>query len=177
MLRKIHLGKALEQDNWDVIRLDLHQLPIEGIDGDASTEAILDILGQYGVRQSDQGVQVEIWGSGKPMREFLWSQDMADACVFVMQHIDFKDLAGEKKEVRSTHLNIGTGQDISIKDLAQLIKKQLDFQGEFFFREDKPDGTMKKLTDVTKLKNLGWEHSISLETGIEKMYAWYNQQA
>jgi GDP-L-fucose synthase len=99
---------------------------------------------------------------------------MAEACVFVMQQVDFKDLTGDRQEVRNAHLNIGTGHDISIKDLANLIKKHLGFQGEFVFREDRPDGTMKKLTDVKKLNDLGWEYTVTLENGIERMYKWYD---
>ncbi|SCX93915.1 GDP-L-fucose synthase [Nonlabens sp. Hel1_33_55] len=176
LLRKVHLGRALEQGDWSAIQRDLDRLPIEGVTGQSSQEDQLKVFDKHGILLSDHGVQVAIWGSGAPMREFLWSQDMADACVFVMQHVDFKDLAGTTDEVRNTHLNIGTGHDISIKDLAGLIKKQVGFQGEFFFRDDKPDGTMKKLTDVSKLYGLGWEHRVNLENGVERMYKWYLQQ-
>ncbi|PRP68327.1 GDP-L-fucose synthase family protein [Nonlabens agnitus] len=175
LLRKIHLGKALEQGDWKTIQRDLDRLPIEGVTGQSPQEDQLKMLHKYGVLLSDHGVQVEIWGTGAPMREFLWSQDMADACVFVMQKVDFKNLAEENVDVRNTHLNIGTGQDISIKDLALLIKKEVGFQGEFFFREDKPDGTLKKLTDVSKLKDLGWRYNVNLENGVKRMYEWYKE--
>ncbi|KQC34079.1 GDP-4-keto-6-deoxy-D-mannose-3, 5-epimerase-4-reductase [Nonlabens sp. YIK11] len=175
LLRKIHLGKALEQGDWKTIQRDLDRLPIEGVTGQSPQEDQLKMLHKYGVLLSDHGVQVEIWGTGAPMREFLWSQDMADACVFVMEKVDFKNLAEENVDVRNTHLNIGTGQDISIKDLALLIKKQVGFQGEFFFRGDKPDGTLKKLTDVSKLKDLGWTYNVNLENGVKRMYEWYKK--
>ena len=138
---------------------------------------------------------VEIWGSGNPKREFLWSQDMADACVFIMEHRDFKDIviAREKKqsleteqnvtlsgvegslqkEIRNTHINIGTGKDISIRELAETIKATIGFKGALVFNTTKPDGTMRKLTDVTKLNNLGWKHNVELEEGIHKLYNWY----
>ncbi len=116
---------------------------------------------------------VEIWGSGRPMREFLHSSDMADACVFVMENIDFSDVAKDKKEVRNTHINIGSGEEISIGDLAVLIKRIVGFEGELVFDTTKPDGTMRKLSDVSKLHSLGWKHKISLEDGIKGVYGWY----
>ncbi len=174
LIRKIHLGKALEQGNWDMVRKDLNNLPIEGVNGGADELSILQILGKYGISiTKNQKVSVEIWGSGRPMREFLWSEDMADACVFLMEQRDFKDTYHTTSEIRNTHINIGTGVDISIADLAQLIKNKIGFEGEFLFNTDKPDGTMKKLTDVSKLNGLGWQHSMKLEDGIDVMYKWY----
>ena len=118
--------------------------------------------------------QVEIWGSGKPRREFLYSEDMADACVFIMESRDFKDTySPNDKEIRNTHINIGTGVDISIEELALTIKKIVGYDGELYFNETKPDGTMVKLADPSKLNNLGWKHTVELEEGIEKVYAWY----
>jgi GDP-L-fucose synthase len=122
--------------------------------------------------------KVEIWGSGKPRREFLYSDDMADACVFIMENRDFKDIIGSdalasQKEIRNTHINIGTGKDISIKELAQLIKKIVGYEGELYFNSDKPDGTMIKLTDPSKLDKLGWRDKMGLEDGIRKVYRWY----
>ena len=115
-----------------------------------------------------------VWGSGKPMREFLWSEDMADACVFLMEHRNFKDcFSPEQQDIRNTHINIGTGVDISIKDLALLIKDLIGFKGTLYFNSAKPDGTMKKLTDPSKLHALGWNHQVNLETGIKKVYDWY----
>ena len=118
-------------------------------------------------------VSVEIWGSGKPMREFLWSEEMADACVFVMEKVDFKDLIPEGKEVRNCHINIGTGKEISIRGLAEAMKTIVGFKGELVFNADKPDGTMRKLTDPSKLHSLGWHHQIDIEEGIARLFEWY----
>ena len=119
-------------------------------------------------------VQVEIWGTGTPLREFLWSEEMADACVFIMANVDFDDLKPQgTKEIRNCHINIGTGKEISIGDVAQLIKKTAGFTGELYFNKDKPDGTMRKLTDVSKLNALGWHHTIEIEEGITRLIDWY----
>lgn len=176
LLRKFHLGKLLEQKNWDGIHADLEKRPIEGICEKNTQEEIISILGKYGVRKSENGkVHVEIWGTGTPMREFLWSEDMADATIFIMESLDFKDLVNitQGKEIRNTHINVGTGTDISIKDLAEVVKQITSFNGEIYFNTDKPDGTMKKLTDVSKLNSLGWKHSVEIEEGIRTMYEWY----
>jgi len=118
--------------------------------------------------------KVEIWGSGKPRREFLYSEDMADACVFLLESRDFKDTYDKnQKEIRNTHINIGTGVDISIKELAQTIKKIVGYEGELYFDESKPDGTIVKLTDPSKLHELGWKHKVELEDGIGMVYNWY----
>ena len=196
LVRKIHLGKALENNDWETIRHDLNKLPIEGIDGKAGEEEILKILSSYGIRITNHGsqitnhesrptVQVEIWGSGKPRREFLWSKDMADACVFIMENRDFKDIIEShltlhesritNHEIRNTHINIGTGEDISIKELAEVIKEIVGFNGELYFNTDKADGTMKKLTDVSKLHALGWKYTVELRDGLQKMYHWYRE--
>ncbi|MBC6999802.1 GDP-L-fucose synthase [Cytophaga sp. FL35] len=174
LIRKMHLGKALEQNDWEAIRADLKNRPIESVDEKADEEAILQILNKYGVTTGKDGVSVEIWGSGKPMREFLWSEDMAEACVFIMENRNFEDTyESGQKEIRNTHINIGTGKDVSIKELAETIKRQVGFDGSLQFNADKPDGTMKKLTDVSKLHELGWKHNIELEDGISQMYQWY----
>ncbi len=118
--------------------------------------------------------KVEIWGSGKPRREFLYSEDMADACVFLLESRDFNDTySADDREIRNTHINIGTGVDISIKELALTIKKIVGYEGELYFDESKPDGTMIKLTDPSKLHELGWKHKVELEEGIERVYRWY----
>ena len=188
LIRKMHLGKALEQNDWESLRADLNKLPIEGIDGSSNEDAIISILKKYGISRelpadttvnSTPKVAVEIWGSGKPMREFLWSEDMADACVFIMENLDFSDVTpsaveGQPTEIRNTHINIGTGEDLSIKQLAELIKETVGFEGELYFNTEKPDGTMKKLTDVSKLKALGWNYTLTLEKGIEDIYKWYS---
>ncbi|MDR2080566.1 MAG: GDP-L-fucose synthase [Campylobacteraceae bacterium] len=119
---------------------------------------------------------VEIWGSGKPKREFLYSEDMADACVFIMENVNFQDLIKDKNEVKNTHINIGTGEDLTIKELADIIKKVVGFDGEFVFDTTKPDGTMQKLCDVAKLSNLGWRYKTSLKDGIKKVYKVFNEK-
>lgn len=169
MIRKIHLAKALMSNDWDAVAKDLSLRPVEGISVDSTKPEIENRLYKYGIGKE----RVELWGTGKPLREFLWSEDMADASVFVMENVDFKDLAKDKTEIRNCHINIGTGKDISIRDLAALIKKTTGYKGEIAFDASKPDGTMKKLTDVSKLNALGWRHSIDIEEGIEKIYDWY----
>lgn len=175
LLRKFHLGKLLEQNDWDGIRTDLQKRPIEGINEKNTKEDILAILNKYGVRKSQEGnTLVEIWGTGSPMREFLWSEDMADATIFIMETLNFADVASiDHKEIRNTHINVGTGVDISIKDLAEIVKEITNFEGDIYFNTNKPDGTMKKLTDASKLTSLGWEYSVKIEDGIGKMYDWY----
>ena len=170
LIRKVHLGKYLLENDLKEIKKDLNKNPIEGVDGSSSNNEISEVLLKYGVSKDS----VEIWGSGKPMREFLWSEDMADACVFLLENRNFKDAFDpENTEIRNTHINIGTGVDISIKDLANLIKKEVGYKGSFIFNTSKPDGTIKKLTNVSKLNSLGWKHEISLEKGVEKMYSCY----
>lgn len=173
LIRKMHLGKALEEDNWPIIQDDLNRMPIEGINGASSQEQILSILKKYGIIKTQNDVQLEVWGSGNPMREFLWSEDMADACVFLMEHRDFSDCYTHTNEIRNTHINIGTGKDISIKDLANLIKSIIGFKGALYFNTSKPDGTMKKLTDPSKLHALGWKHKVTMEEGVRLIYQWY----
>jgi len=170
LLRKIHLGKCLENKDLKSIKLDLNKNSIEGIDGSSSNEAIFEVLEKYGVKE---GV-IDIWGSGMPKREFLWSEDMADACIFLLENRDFEHtFSGLDLEVKNTHINIGTGIDISIKELAEQLKITIGYNGSFNFDISKPDGTMRKLTNVSKLHALGWKHTVSLEKGVEKMYAWY----
>ena len=160
LIRKMHLAKLLSEGKEDEVMRDL------GVNAFAKAK---EILKTHGVTNQE----VEIWGSGKPRREFLWSEDLADACVFIMINSDFEDVANGLKEVRNTHINIGTGEDISIKELALLIKKSIGFRGDLVFNTDKPDGTLKKVTDVSKLHDLGWSHSTALSDGIAKMYDWY----
>jgi GDP-L-fucose synthase len=169
ILRKVHLAKSLMNNDWDAIRKDLNRLPVEDVDGNAEKNAILSKMEKYGVKKNS----VEIWGTGKPLREFLWSEEMADACVFIMENIDFKDLIPQGKEIRNTHINIGTGKDISIRELANLIAKKVGYRGELVFNAGKPDGTMRKLTDPAKLHQLGWKHKIDIEEGVGKLYDWY----
>ena len=171
MIRKIFLSKCLMDNNIELLKKDFNKRPVEGINGEHSLEEIKAILSKYGVFEN----RVELWGTGKPMREFLWSEDMADACVFVMQNINFNELVGSKSEIRNTHINIGTGKDISIKDLAHLIAGETSYEGKIYFDSSKPDGTMKKLTDVTKINSLGWKHKIEIDEGVRKMLDWYKK--
>ena len=169
MIRKIFLSKCLMDNNIELLKKDFNKRPVEGINGEHSLEEIKAILSKYGVYED----RVELWGTGKPMREFLWSEDMADACIYVMQNVDFKDLIIDKREIRNTHINIGTGSDITIKDLSKLITKTIGYQGAVSFDSSKPDGTMKKLTDPSKLNSLGWKHNVEIVDGVEKMHKWY----
>ena len=170
MIRKIHLAHCLNEENWEAIRKDLNQRPVEGINGESTKEEILSILSKYGINES----KVILWGTGTPLREFLWSEEMADASVFVMEHVDFKDTYQEgSKDIRNCHINIGTGKEISIRQLAELIVKTVKYKGELTFDSTKPDGTMRKLTDPSKLHALGWHHQIEIEEGVQRMYHWY----
>ena len=169
MIRKIHLGHCLLQGDWTALLKDLDRLPVEGVSGQSDQRDILDKLAKYGIHDSF----VELWGTGKPLREFLWSEEMADASVFIMEKVDFADLKGINPEVRNCHINIGTGKEISIGEAAQLIAQRVGYKGEIRFNADKPDGTMRKLTDVSKLNALGWRHQIEIQEGIDKMYSWY----
>lgn len=170
MIRKIHLAHCLKQGDWDAICKDLNQRPVEGIDGNSSKEDILTILAKYGISNSE----VKLWGTGTPLREFLWSEEMADASVFVMEHVDFKDTYKEgSKDIRNCHINIGTGKEITIRQLAERIVETVGYQGKLTFDSSKPDGTMRKLTDPSKLHALGWHHKIEIEEGVQRMYEWY----
>lgn len=156
LLKKIHLAKLLSEGKTDDV---VRALNVDNID-DATS-----ILDKFGVSADT----VQIWGSGTPMREFLWSEDMADACVFLMENRDFSDcITGD--DIRNTHINIGTGVDVSIRDLAYLIKEIVGYTGEFTFDTTKPDGTLKKLTDCSKIHALGWKHRVELRDGIGMMY-------
>ncbi|MET0760545.1 MAG: GDP-L-fucose synthase, partial [Flavobacterium sp.] len=150
LLRKIHLAKLLSENKTEAVIADLNV---------SSFDDAKSILEKYKISKN----VVEIWGSGAPMREFLWSEDMADACVFIMENRDFSDCYTNPKEIKNTHINIGTGKDISIKELAYLIKEIVGYTGDFVFNAEKPDGTLKKLTDCSKLNALGWNHKIELE--------------
>ncbi|OEK06080.1 GDP-fucose synthetase [Flavivirga aquatica] len=161
LIRKIYLAKLLSESKEDDVIKDLNL---------SSIEEAKKYLEKFGVTKDS----VEIWGTGKPMREFLWSEDMAEACVFIMENRNFKDTYSEsQKEIINTHINIGSGKDISIKDLAENIKDIIGFKGDLVFNTEKPDGTMRKLTDVSKLNNLGWNHKVEINEGIKKLYKWY----
>ena len=171
LLRKIYLAKWLSENNWEAVQADMNKRPVNGVNGDAPTGTILEVLKKFGVESN----KVEIWGTGQPLREFLWSEEMAEACVFIMENVDFSDLKGSSAEVRNTHINIGTGKEISIKDLARLLANTVNFVGELYFNAGKPDGTLRKLTNVDKLHRLGWKHKIDIEEGVKKMCDWYLQ--
>ncbi|HKJ43911.1 MAG TPA: GDP-L-fucose synthase [Sunxiuqinia sp.] len=184
LIRKLLLGKYLEEENWDAIRKDLSTRPIKKRNGMLEKDELLETLRTFGIKREtiDSGgsrVSVEIWGSGNPMREFLWSEDMADACVFIMENKNFEDIVNEKEkidtveEIRNTHINIGTGKEISIGELAKVIKGRVHFNGDLFFNVSKPDGTMRKLTNPSKLRHLGWRHQVEIEEGVEKLCQWY----
>lgn len=161
LVRKIHLAKLLSEKKYDEVIKDLK---VSNID-EATT-----YLNKFGVNKD----KVEIWGSGNPRREFLYSEDMADACVFLIENRDFKDTyEHNSKKIINTHINIGTGKDISIKELANLIKDIVGFKGKLYFNTEKPDGTMIKLTDSSKLHSLMWKHKVKLEDGIKTIYDWY----
>lgn len=165
LIRKMHLAKLLSEGNEQAVMADLN------VENFQQAKAILK---DFNV----SATEVEIWGSGKPRREFLWSDDMADACVFLMEHRNFADVrTSEDIEVRNTHINIGTGEDISIKELAEEIKRIVGFNGTLVFNTSKPDGTLRKLTDVSKLHALGWKHEVSLTEGIKKLYQWYTTES
>jgi len=169
MIRKIYLSKCLQENNWQAIREDLNKRNVLGITGEESEFDITHTLSKFGIHPD----RVELWGTGEPLREFLWSEEMADACIFIMENINFSDLITDKKEIRNTHINIGTGKDITIKDLSALIAKEVQYKGEILFDSSKPNGTMRKLVDVTKINHLGWKHKVEVEEGIKRIFDWY----
>lgn len=169
MVRKIHLSKCLFNNDWDAIYRDVQKRPFNDLNTEHSKKDYVTVLNKYGILNNG----VKLWGTGTPLREFLWSEDMADACVHIMEQVDFVDLIVNKEEIRNCHINIGTGKEISIKDLAHLIGNTLEYEGKIEFDVDKPDGAMRKLTDVTKLRTLGWHHQMEIEDGIRLLYQWY----
>ncbi|MBS5614841.1 MAG: GDP-L-fucose synthase, partial [Prevotella buccalis] len=213
MMRKIYLAKLIHEDNWEAIRVDMNKRPInpvkalaeqigkDNVDGECSKERILQALKFYGIEDN----KVTLWGTGSPLREFLWSEDMADASVHILLNVDFKDIIGIEKyssvfygtatdgevnrnnsegrggaipslgEIRNCHINIGTGKELTIKQLSELIVRTIDFTGTVVWDESKPDGTPRKLIDVSKLHSLGWTHKVEIEQGVQKLYDWYRQ--
>lgn len=172
MMRKIILADAMRRGAWSDVRADLAKRPISHIqDLDSlSNEAIAEVLEtHFGISAEE----VRLWGTGRPMREFLWSEDMAEACIYLMEKVDASDLAPKEGEIRNCHINIGTGCDTSIAHLAEMIKALVGYEGAISFDSSKPDGTMKKLTDPSKLNALGWKHKVELSEGIRRMYEWY----
>ena len=185
MIRKIYLAKCLNENNWEAVRKDIALRPVsmmkDGekrvVNAESEENEILEVLAYYGITPE----AVTLWGTGKPMREFLWSEEMADASVHVLLNVDFNDTYKENinadkiNEIRNCHINVGTGKEISIKQAAEKIMKEIGFKGELRWDSSKPDGTLKKLTDVSKLHSLGWHHKIDIDEGIHRLYHWYLQ--
>ena len=195
LMRRIHLGKLLENGDMDGIRADLRRRPVEGFDGSEADEEIMGLLEQQGIhgekpqiRQTADIVEnppnsghsrksqiaVSVWGTGAPLREFMYSGDMADATIYIMEEISFRDVVPEgTDEIRNTHINIGTGEEITIRELAQMVKETTGFSGELVFDHSKPDGTPRKFLDSSKLRSLGFRHATSLREGMARVYEWY----
>ena len=170
MIRKVHLAKCLHENNEEALRRDLDKRPVEGIDGKADITDIKQTLQKYGITPRS----VTLWGTGSPLREFLWSEDMADASVHILLNVNFKDTYKKgEQEIRNCHINVGTGKEITIKQLAGQVIQTIDYKGSLIWDETKPDGTPRKLTDVTKLHALGWKHKIEIEDGVPRLYKWY----
>lgn len=211
IMRKIYLAKLIHNQDWNAICIDMNKRPInpvpalakkigtDNIDGNSSKERILNALAFYGIEDN----KVTLWGTGSPLREFLWSEDMADASVHLLLNVDFKDVIGIEKysstffgtsidgkvdrnnsdgrggaipslgEIKNCHINIGTGKELTIRELSQLIAKTVGFSGEIVWDSSKPDGTPRKLIDVSKLHSLGWQHKVEIEDGVKRLYEWY----
>ena len=229
MMRKIYLAKLIHDNAWDKIAIDLNKRPVEGINGEnlvlgsgpgtkfsdagdrsdfksgpdprVKRQKVLEVLKKYGIEDN----KVVLWGSGTPLREFLWSEDMADASVHVLLNVNFSDIIGIEKyssvhygastdgavdrnhsagrggaipklgEIRNCHINVGTGKELTIRELSELVVKAVGFEGTIEFDASKPDGTMRKLIDVSKLHSLGWTHKVEIEDGVQKLFEWYKQ--
>ncbi|MEZ4909327.1 MAG: GDP-L-fucose synthase [Saprospiraceae bacterium] len=159
LIRKMHLGKCLENGDWNGLREDLNKLPIEGINGNADEDDILKILYKYGITKINNSTVVTLWGTGNPLREFMHVDDLANACYFLMQNYSEEQF-----------VNIGSGQEVSIKELAETIKDIVGFEGELVFDTTKPDGTPRKLMDSRKLEKMGYGVEKSLKEGIEVVF-------
>ena len=219
MMRKVYLAKLIHEGAWDKIAIDMNKRPVEGVTGEGLTENstlstdsqlstlnsqrenALSVLAKYGIYDN----RVVLWGTGTPLREFLWSEDMADASVHVLLNVDFSDIIGIEKyssvhygvaadgvvdrnhstgrggyipslgEIRNCHINVGTGKELTIRQLSELVVKAVGFEGTVEFDASKPDGTMRKLIDVSKLHSLGWIHKVEIEDGVQKLFEWYKQ--
>ena len=219
MMRKVYLAKLIHDGDWDKIAIDLNKRPVEGVTGEGlrsalplgssknvqcsmfnvQSQKVLDLLAKYGIYNN----KVVLWGTGTPLREFLWSEDMADASVHVLLNVNFSDIIGIEKyssvhygastdgavdrnhsagrggaipklgEIRNCHINVGTGKELTIRELSELVVKAVGFEGTVEFDASKPDGTMRKLIDVSKLHSLGWTHKIEIEEGVAKLFQWY----
>ena len=211
MMRKVYLAKLIHDGAWDKIAIDLNKRPVEGVTGEGlllhqpsyilHRDEVLSKLAKYGIFDN----RVVLWGTGKPLREFLWSEDMADASVHVLLNVNFSDIIGIEKyssvhygattdgavdrnhsagrggyipslgEIRNCHINVGTGKELTIRELSELVVKAVGFEGEVAFDASKPDGTMRKLIDVSKLHSLGWTHKGEIEDGVAKLFQWYKE--
>ena len=213
MMRKVYLAKLIADGDWTSIRKDLSIRPVGAnmkedgevvryvIDGNSDEALILKVLAFYGIENN----KVTLWGTGKPLREFLWSEDMADASVHVLLNVNFSDIIGIEKYssvhygvkadgvvdrnhstgrggaipslgvIRNCHINVGTGKELSIRELSELVVRAVGFEGEVYFDSNKPDGTMRKLIDVSKLHSLGWTHKVEIEDGVQKLFEWYKE--
>ncbi len=201
MMRKVYLAKLIHDGDWQAIRRDLDIRPVEGFNGSSRGDDILDVLAKYGIYNN----KVVLWGTGTPLREFLWSEDMADASVHVLLNVDFSDIIGIEKyssvhygaatdgavdrnhsagrggaipklgEIRNCHINVGTGKELTIRELSELVVKAVGFEGTVEFDATKPDGTMRKLIDVEKLHSLGWTHKVEIEEGVNRLFEWYKE--
>ncbi|MGM9833886.1 MAG: GDP-L-fucose synthase family protein [Candidatus Limisoma sp.] len=170
MIRKMHLARLLNEGDWDGLRRDLDRRPVGDVDGSASQQVIIDTLAGYGISPD----ALSLWGSGRPIREFLWSEDMADASVFVMENVDFKDTYNPgDRDIRNCHINIGSVREVTIAQLAELVRRAVGYAGKILWDSSKPDGTMRKLTDVSRLHSLGWHHRMEIEDGVPALYKWY----
>jgi GDP-L-fucose synthase len=211
MMRKVYLAKLIHDNDWNAIRVDMNKRPInppsklaeqigtDNVDGGCDKERISKALAFYGIENN----RVTLWGDGSPLREFLWSEDMADASVHILLNVDFKDIIGIEKyssvfygvetdgavdrnnsegrggaipslgEIRNCHINVGTGKELTIKELSALVVKTVGFEGEVAWDDSKPNGTPRKLIDVSKLHSLGWKHKVEIDEGVRKLYEWY----
>lgn len=172
MIRKMHLAKLLSEHSFDSIRQDLDARPIKDFNHNTASDSDIEKrLAEFGIYPD----RLELWGSGQPLREFLWSEDMADASVHVLLNVSFYDLMKQSgRDVRNTHINVGTGKELTIAELAGKIRKEVGFCGEIHWDATKPDGTMRKLCDVSRLHSLGWKHKVELDEGISRLYKWYS---
>jgi GDP-L-fucose synthase len=199
IMRKIYLAKLIHDGEWEKIAIDLDKRPVEGVTGSSGRNDIMTILQKYGISDN----KVVLWGTGTPLREFLWSEDMADASVHVLLNVNFSDIIGIEKyssvhygaatdgtidrnhsagrggaipqlgEIRNCHINVGTGKELTIRKLSELVAKAVEFDGTIDFDTTKPDGTMRKLIDVSKLHSLGWTHKVEIEEGVQRLFLWY----
>lgn len=166
LIRKMYLGKCLMVNDWTKIREDLNKRPIEGVNGSFSDDVVMELLNKYGITLENGEVAITLWGTGSPMREFLHVDDMAAASIYLLQNYDAPDTI-------PSHVNAGCGEDQTIKELSEIVQKIVGYTGKINWDSTKPDGTPRKLMDVSKLKNLGWKPEVSLEDGIQRVVSVY----